>query len=82
MKGRGSAAVLPASRGHQWDVVRALVRELEEERDLEGLAAIAEMSLMGLRQLCERPVTCEELNELLEGVRGLKLDAWELGEEQ
>ncbi|MHB0868906.1 MAG: hypothetical protein ACYC5J_05560 [Chloroflexota bacterium] len=82
MKGKGSSALLPASRGQRWDVVRALVRELEEERDLEGLAAIAEMSLIGLRQLCERPATCEELNELLEGLRQLKLDAWELGEEQ
>lgn len=55
---------------------------MEEERDLQGLASIAEMTLVGLRQLCERPVTCEELDEMLEALRGLKLDSWELGEEQ
>jgi len=69
-------------RDQQWDAVRALVRGLEEERDLQGLAALAEMGLMGLRQLCERPITCEDLDRLLETLRGLNLDAWEMGEEQ
>ena len=82
MEGKGAEALLSASRGRQWDSVRALVRELSEERDLHGLAAIAEMSLMRLRQLCERPVTCEALDEMLETLRRLNLDAWETGDEQ
>ena len=34
---------------------------------------------MALRQLYERPVTCDELDGLLDSLRGLKLDA-EMGE--
>ncbi len=75
-------AVLPELRGEQWDVLRSLIRGLQEERDLQGLAAVAEMGLMALRQMCERPVTCESLDEMLDCLRGLKLDAWEMGEEQ
>lgn len=82
MRGRGIEVLLPASRGQQWDVVRSLIRELEEERDLQGLAAMAEMGLMALRQMCERPTTCGELDQLLEGLRRLQLDEWEMGEEQ
>jgi hypothetical protein len=80
MEGAGIDAVTSTSRGQQWDSLRALIRQLEEERDLEGLAAIGEMSHMALRQLCERPVTCDELDGLLDSLRGLKLDAWEMGE--
>ncbi len=82
MKGKQTEAVLAGSREQQWDALRALVRGLEEERDLQGLAAVAEMSLVRLRQLCERPVTCVELDQMLETLRELKLDAWEMGEEQ
>jgi len=82
MESGSAEAVAPISREQQWDSLRILIRELEEERDLEGLAAIGEMSLMALRQLCERPVTCEALDELLDTLRQLKLDAWEMGEEQ
>ena len=82
MAGQSADTLLPASRQQKWETLRALVRELEEERDLQGLASIAEMALLGLRQLCERPVTCDELDEMLEALRGLKLDPWELGEEQ
>jgi hypothetical protein len=82
MTGKETEAAVVSVRAQQWDAVRALVRGLEEERDLEGLAAVAEMGLMGLRKLCERPVTCEELDQLLDTLRRLKLDAWEMGEEQ
>ncbi len=82
MKGARKGSLLPELRGEQWDTLRALVRGLEEEHDLEGLASVAEMGLMALRQLCERPTTCSELDDLLEGIRGLRLDAWEMGEEQ
>ncbi len=82
MKGGGAAETLVASTEQKWEAVRTLVRDLEEERDLQGLAAIAEMGLAGLRQMCERPVTCEALYEMLVRLRGLKLDAYELGEEQ
>ncbi len=81
MEGESSEAMVVSSRQQQWDAFRSLVQGLEEERDLEGLASIAEKSLMGLRQLCERPVTCTELDQLLDGLRQLKLDAFELGEE-
>ncbi len=81
VKGKGTEAVLQETRGQQWDSLRALIRGLEEERDLQGLAAVAEMSLMGLRQLCERPVTCKELDQLLDGLRQLTLDEFEAGEE-
>jgi len=82
MRGSGAEVSAAVSREQKWAVLRALVRELEEERDLQGLAAIAEMGLSGLRQMCERPVTCEALYEMLERLRGLRLDAWEAGEEQ
>lgn len=82
MKGKGTGTLPLASKGQQWDTLRALVRGLEEERDLRGLAAIAETSLMGLRQLCERPVTCEQLDEMLDTLRRLELDEFEMGEEQ
>ncbi len=81
MKERETRAGLVDVRDQQWDSLRALIRGLEEERDLQGLAAVAEMSLMGLRQLCERPVTCEELDRQLESLRQLKLDEFEAGEE-
>jgi hypothetical protein len=70
------------SREQKWEALRTLVRDLEEERDLEGLAAVAEMGLVALRQMCERPMTCEALYEMLERLRGLRLDSWELGDEQ
>ena len=71
-----------AAREEQWETLHSLIRDLEEERDLRGLAKVAETSLASLRQLCERPVTCEELNEMLERVRALKLDAFEIEEDQ
>ncbi len=82
MKGSGAETLVVASREQKWEAVRSLVRDLEEERDLQGLAAIAEMGLAGLRQMCERPVTCEALYEMLVRLRGLKLDSFEAGEEQ
>lgn len=82
MEGTGRGSALPEVRGEQWESLRTLVRSLEEEHDLEGLASVVEMGLVALRQMCERPTTCSELDELLEGVRGLRLDAWEMGEEQ
>ena len=57
---------------------RALVRALGEERALRELALLAEMSLKELRQLCERPVTCSLLDEILIDLEQLNLDAWEL----
>ncbi len=57
---------------------RALVRALGEERALRELAVLAEMSLKELRQLCERPVTCSLLDEILIDLEQLNLDAWEL----
>ncbi len=81
MKGEETRAALAGAREQQWDAFRALIRGLEEERDLQGLAAVAEMSLTGLRQLCERPVTCEELDQQLDSLRQLKLDEFEAGEE-
>jgi hypothetical protein len=72
----------PELREQQWESLRSLVRGLEEDNDLEGLASIAETGLVALRQLCERPITCSELDQLLDGLRRLQLDAFELGEEQ
>ncbi len=82
MKGSGADVLVPASREQQWETLRTLVRQLEEERDLRGLAAIGEMSLGGLRQMCERPETCEKLDEMLETLRRLRLDLFEMGDEQ
>lgn len=81
MTGKGADASIAASMDSLWESFRVLIRVLEDERDLQGLASVAETSLVGLRQLCERPVTCEQLDEMLAQLRGLKLDPWELGEE-
>ena len=59
--------ILRAGVGHQWDSIRSLVRGSDEEHDLEGLAPRADIGLLALRQLCERPLTREELDELLDG---------------
>jgi hypothetical protein len=82
MEGTGRESILSELRGEQWASLRMLIRGLEEEHDLQGLASVTEMGLLALRQLCERPTTCSELDELLEGLRRLRLDAWEMGEEQ
>lgn len=57
---------------------RALIRAMGEERALRELAAMAQMSLKELRQLCERPVTCSVLDEMLFDLEQLNLDAWEM----
>lgn len=82
MAGRSVEKAVVASRGEQWDSLRSLVAGLEGERDLEGLAAVAETALVALRELCERPVTCQELDEMLGQLRALKIDAFEMGEEE
>lgn len=61
--------------------IRLRIRHLAEERDLVGLAVVAEKSLRELRMLCERPNTCSELGEMLDGLERLKLDALETDEE-
>ena len=60
---------------------RGLVRAMGDERALRELAAMANMSLRELRQLCERPATCSLLDTMLFDLEKLDLDAWELEEE-
>ncbi len=79
VKDMASEATPSASR-ERWAELEASIREMGEERDLGGLAAVAEASLRALRQLVERPVTCSELDEMLERLERLNLDDWEMEE--
>ncbi len=77
VKDMASEATPSASRERRAEL-EASIREMGEERDLGGLAAVAEASLRALRQLVERPVTCSELDEMLERLERLNLDDWEM----
>lgn len=55
-----------------------LARQMGDEGDLYGLATVAEVSLTTLRQLCERPESCSDLDELLSRLRALKIELWQM----
>ncbi len=77
-----SASVSSTSMEQQTAEMKGKIRELSLARDLPGLAAVAEMSLRELRMLCERPVTCAELGEMLDTLERLNLDDWETSESE
>ena len=68
MNGGGSDTLGLAARQAQLESLGSLIRELEANHDVEGLAVVAEMSLFRLRQLCERAATCEELDVMLKSL--------------
>lgn len=79
MGGRTSTS---AAKGAALDAALAAVRDLEESRDLRSLGTVAESTLRGLRLLVERPSSAEILDEVLDRLEDLRLDPWELGEEE
>ncbi|HEX9017221.1 MAG TPA: hypothetical protein VF960_14620 [Chloroflexota bacterium] len=76
-----TASASSVSRERQIEDLKTGIRRLAEERDLAGLADIAEASLLRLRQLIERPATCGDLDDMLETLSRLELDDWETSEE-
>ena len=81
MRDEGAVSVPSTLREQRVESVRALARELGEERALRELAMMAETSLRELRQLAERPVTCSVLDDILASLEQLNLDSWETEEE-
>ncbi|GEM_PF-4076413 len=81
MEGKSAKALASTQRDQQWESLRYLIHQLEEESDLEGMAAVSEMGLTALRQMCERPTTCEALDQMLEMLRELDYDFEEMEKE-
>ena len=70
----GRVETASSALGEREDEVRAIIQKLGAERNLKGLVAVAMMSVSELRMLCERPVTCADLNEMQDALDRLLLD--------
>lgn len=72
MVGEDSGVVLLATGRELLERASEIIDQMESIQDLEGLAGVTEYGLSRLRFLCERPVTCDQLDAMIRDLREIK----------